>query len=585
MAFDGTTVAGIVYELNNILTEARISKIAQPENDELMISFKCTGRVNKKLLISANAGLPLVYFTQDSKQSPLTAPNFCMLLRKHLGGARVVGVRQFGLERVINIELEHLDELGDLRKKNLIVELMGKHSNIIFCEPSQDSGLVIIDSIKRISGLVSSVREVLPGRRYFIPNTMDKCDPYSFDTDIMKCITDKPMPVFKAVYTTLTGFSPAASIEICNRAGIDCDTYADSINADMRINLYNALDNFINDIKNNKFRPNIVYDNNTPVEFAVFELTGYRKLKNVEFDDISSMLERFYSDKNRYARIKQKSVDLRHIVNTSLSRVSKKLDVQEKQLKSTEKRDKYRLYGELLTTFGYSASKGDREITCTDYYTNEPVTIPLDTELSPIDNAKKYFDRYSKLKRTYEAMTRQTAETRTELEHLESINNSLEFANCEADLSAIKNELANAGYIRKADNGKKQRKAPQSRPLHYISSDGFDIYVGKNNYQNDELTFGMQGDGDWWFHSKGIAGSHVVLRSNGREITDRTFEEAASLAAHYSKGNGSGKVEIDYTELRNVKKPKGSKPGFVVYYTNYSMVAVDDISGLKEVEE
>ena len=167
-----------------------------------------------------------------------------------------------------------------------------------------------------------------------------------------------------------------------------------------------------------------------PVEFAVFELTGYRKLKNVEFDDISSMLERFYSDKNRYARIKQKSVDLRHIVNTSLSRVSKKLDVQEKQLKSTEKRDKYRLYGELLTTFGYSASKGDREITCTYYYTNEPVTIPLDTELSPIDNAKKYFDRYSKLKRTYEAMTRQTAETRTELEHLESINNSLEFANC-----------------------------------------------------------------------------------------------------------------------------------------------------------
>lgn len=584
MAFDGITVAGIVYELNKILTEARVSKIAQPEKDELMITFKCSGRVNKKLLISANASLPLVYFTEDGKQSPLTAPNFCMLLRKHLGGARVIGVSQFGLERVINIELEHLDELGDLCRKNLIVELMGKHSNIIFCQPSDD-GLTVIDSIKRISGLVSSVREVLPGRKYFIPNTMDKCDPCSFDTEIMKCITDKSMPVYKAIYTSLTGFSPAAAIEVCNRAGIDCEVYADTMDNEMRINLYNVIDNFINDINNNRFRPNIVYDNNTPVEFAVFELTCYADLKCMEYEDVSSMLERFYADKNRYARIKQKSVDLRHIVSTALSRVSKKLDVQEKQLKSTQKRDKYRIYGELLTTFGYSASKGDRELTCTNYYNNEPITIPLDTELSPIDNAKKYFDRYSKLKRTYEAMIIQLADTKEELEHLESINNSLEFAADEADLNAIKNELVNAGYIRKADNGKKQRKTPVSKPLHYISSDGFDIYVGKNNYQNDELTFGMQGEGDWWFHSKGIAGSHVVLRARGTEIPDRTFEEAAALAAHYSKGNGSGKVEIDYTELRNVKKPKGSKPGFVVYYTNYSMIAIDDISGIKEVEE
>ena len=337
MAFDGITVAGIVYELNNILTEARISKIAQPEKDELMITFKCTGRVNKKLLISANASLPLVYFTEDVKQSPLTAPNFCMLLRKHLGGARVVGVSQFGLERVINIELEHLDELGDLCRKNLIVELMGKHSNIIFCQPSDDDGLTVIDSIKRISGLVSSVREVLPGRKYFIPNTMDKCDPCSFDTETMKCITDKSMPVYKAIYTTLTGFSPAAAIEVCTRAGIDCEVYADVMDSEMRINLYNVIDNFINDINNNKFRPNIVYDNNTPVEFAVFELTCYKDLKCMEYEDVSSMLERFYADKNRYARIKQKSVDLRHIVNTALSRVSKKLDVQEKQLKKMER--------------------------------------------------------------------------------------------------------------------------------------------------------------------------------------------------------------------------------------------------------
>jgi len=586
MAFDGITVANIVYELNNTLKEGRISKIAQPENDELIINIKCVGRIQKKLLLSANAGLPLVYFTEESKQSPMTAPNFCMLLRKHLSGARIISVSQFGFERVIIFELEHLDEMGDLCKKYLIVELMGKHSNIIFCEKNEQDELIIIDSIKRINGFVSSVREVLPGKTYFIPNTMDKNDPLDFNPEIMNNIISKPMPVYKAIYSTLTGFSPVAAIEICTRAGIDSEIPTDGLDNNKRFELYNALELFINEIKNHNFVPNIAYNNNEPVEFAVFELTSYRDLRNVTYDNVSEMLEHFYSEKDKYARIRQKSADLRKIVSTALGRIQKKLELQEKQFKSTDKRDKYRIYGELLTTFGYNASKGDREITCNNYYTGEDITIPLNTELSPIDNAKKYFERYSKLKRTYEALVVQLEDTKNELSHLESISNSLEIATNEADLIAIKEELIVAGYIRRQANvKKKQQKPPASNPLHYISSDGFDIYVGKNNYQNDELTFGMQGENDWWFHSKGIAGSHVVLRSGGREITDITFEEAASLAAYYSKGKESGKVEIDYTELRNVKKPKGSKPGFVVYYTNYSMMATTDISSLKEVTE
>lgn len=583
MAFDGITVSNIVYELNKTLADGRISRIAQPEKDELQLTVKAVGRNNYRLMISANASLPLIYITDENKPSPLNAPGFCMLLRKHLAGAKIIGVTQFGMERVINFELEHLDELGDLCRKYLIVELMGKHSNIIFCEKADDK-LRIIDSIKRINCFVSSVREVLPGRDYFIPNTMEKYNPLEFNDEIMSHITEKPANLQKAIYTTLTGFSPIAAHEICERAGLDGNIAAGELDNGRKLKLYSAIDSFVSDIKNHRYNPNIVYDGENPVEFSVFEMTCYSGLNVRKFDTVSEMLICYYSEKNNHTRIKQKSSDLRRIVSTALERNRKKLDLQLKQFKDTEKRDKYKVYGELLTTYGYSASTGDKELVCNNYYTGKEIKIPLNTELSPIDNAKKYFDRYAKLKRTYEALKIQIEETKAEIEHLESISNSLDIATILGDLNIIKEEMIASGYIKRTSNNKKkQQKTPASKPLHYISSDGFDIYVGKNNYQNDDLTFGSQSPGDWWFHSKGIAGSHVVLKSAGREITDRAFEEAASLAAYYSKGRDSGRVEIDYTELKNVKKPKGSKPGFVVYYTNYSMVAQSSISNLKEI--
>ncbi|MCI8308174.1 MAG: fibronectin/fibrinogen-binding protein [Lachnospiraceae bacterium] len=583
MAFDGITVSNIVYELNNTLADGRISKIAQPEKDELQLTIKAVGRTVYRLMISANASLPLIYITDENKPSPLNAPGFCMLLRKHLSGAKIIGVTQFGMERVINFELEHLDELGDLCRKYLIVELMGKHSNIIFCE-KEDDKLRIIDSIKRISSFVSSVREVLPGRDYFIPNTMEKYNPLAFDDEIMSHITEKPVSLQKAIYTTLTGFSPIAAHEICERAGLNGDVAAGSLDNGGKLNLYSAIDSFVSDIKNNLYTPCIVYDGDKPIEFGVFNMTCYSGMHTRTFDTVSEMLICYYSEKNNHTRIKQKSSDLRRIVSTALERNRKKLDLQLRQFKDTEKRDKYKVYGELLTTYGYSAAKGDKELVCNNYYTGEDIEIPLNTELSPIDNAKKYFDRYSKLKRTYDALKIQIEETKSEIDHLESISNSLDIATMLDDLNIIKEEMTASGYIRKnTGNRKKQQKTPASKPLHYVSSDGFDIYVGKNNYQNDELTFGNQSQGDWWFHSKGIAGSHVVLKSAGRKVSDRAFEEAASLAAYYSKGRESGRVEIDYTELKNVKKPKGSKPGFVVYYTNYSMVAPTAISDLKEI--
>ncbi len=587
MAFDGTTIAAIVNELNINIKDGRISKIAQPETDEIILTVKCADRSAKRLLISANASLPLVYLTDDNKMSPPTAPGFCMLLRKYINGGKIINIRQYGMERVIDIEIEHLNELGDYGVKHLIIEIMGKHSNIIFCEKDEDGKMIIIDAIKRISGLVSSVREVLPKREYFIPNTMDKTDPYLFNEDTMNIIINKPVSISKAIYTTLTGFSKVLAIELCVRSDIDADVPTASLNKGDVAKLSENIFNVINDISSKTFTPNIVISSGMPVEYAVYRLDSYSDCEIKYYDSVSSMIYDYYSIRAVKSRINQKSYDLRHIVSNALIRNQKKLDLQQKQYKSTLDRDKYRIYGELLTAFGYMAEPGAKEIICNNYYTNEDIAIPLDPAKSAIDNAKKYFVRYNKLKRTYEALSVQIEETISDIEYLKSINNALDIATTTADLDSIKKELREYGYIKSGSNKKTTRqKTAKSTSLHYISSDGFDIYVGKNNYQNDELTFGNRAPGDWWFHSKKIAGSHVVLKGKPDcEIPDRAFEEAGALAAYYSSGRENGKVEIDYTEIFNVKKPKNAKPGFVVYYTNYSLIATADISHLTLVND
>jgi len=587
MAFDGTTIAAIVNELNIKIKDGRISKIAQPENDELLLTIKCADRTNARLLISANASLPLVYLTDDNKISPPTAPGFCMLLRKYISSGKIINISQFGMERVIDIEVEHLNELGDYGIKHLIIEIMGKHSNIILCEKNDEGKLIVIDSIKRISGLVSSVREVLPKREYFIPNTMDKVNPFTFNEGTMQMIINKPVSVSKAIYTTLTGFSKVLAIELCVRSGIDADSSTASLNDAELSKLYDNITSVINNISNGTFMPNIVSSSGMPLEYAVFRLDSYSDCDIKPYDTVSAMIFDYYSIRAIKSRINQKSYDLRHIVSNALMRSQKKLDLQQKQYNSTLDRDKYRIYGELLTAFGYMAEPGAKQIVCNNYYTNEDITIPLDPAKSAIDNAKKYFARYNKLKRTYEALSVQIEETTSDIEYLNSINNALDIATTTADLDSIKKELREFGYI-KSGGGKKttKQKTQKSTALHYISSDGYDIYVGKNNYQNDELTFGNRAPGDWWFHSKKIAGSHVVLKGKpDQEIPDRAFEEAGALAAYYSSGRENGKVEIDYTEIFNVKKPKNAKPGFVVYYTNYSLIATTDISHLTLVND
>lgn len=578
MAFDGITVAALTQELQHTLQDGRIHKIAQPETDELLLTIKTPGG-QRRLYISASASLPLIYLTEENKKSPMTAPNFCMLLRKHIGSGRIVDISQPGLERIICFHIEHLDEMGDLCRKKLIMEIMGKHSNIIFCDDKDR----IIDSIKHVSAQMSSVREVLPGRDYFIPDTMNKLDPLTVSREAFTdALFAKPMPVGKAVYTSFTGISPVAAEEVCYLAGIDSNRTAKDLSEDILLHLFNQFTIYFDDIKSGSFTPAVYYENGVPKEFSCLPLTHYSSYEKKDAVSVSSLLAAYYAEKNTITRIRQKSVDLRRIVQTALERNRKKFDLQSRQLADTEGREKYKIYGELINVYGYNLEDGAKTLEALNYYTNEMVKIPLDAAKTPRENAQRYFAKYNKQKRTFEALSELIKETRDDITYLESVGNALDIAQDEDDLAQIKEELTESGYIRRRFTKKKVKL--KSRPLHYLSSDGCHMYVGKNNFQNEELTFHFASGNDWWFHAKGAPGSHVIVKSGGGELPDRVFEEAGRLAAYYSKNRGSDKVEIDYIEKKHVKKVNGARPGFVIYHTNYSLVIDSDISALTLLE-
>ena len=433
--------------------------------------------------------------------------------------------------------MEHLDELGDVCRKYLIIELMGKHSNIIFT----DSGDKILDSIKHISLNISSVREVLPGRPYFIPETQHKLDPLSItEEEFYEKICVLPQSAGKALYTGLTGISPLIAEEICFRAGLDSGQPMQAYGELERLHLYKTFCHLIEDVKEERFTPNILYRGDEPLEFAALSLKLYPDAQEKDFPSMSQVLETYYAEKSTVTRIRQKSSELRRIVQTALERNYKKYDLQQKQQKDTEKREKYRVYGELIQTYGYELSGGEKSLTAPNYYDdNKELAIPLDPTLSAQENAQKYFERYNKLKRTYEALIDLLAETKAEIDHLESIRTALAIALQEEDLVEIKRELQDSGYIKKHAGDKKKVKIT-SRPFHYLSSDGFHIYVGKNNFQNEEL--------------------------------------------YYSSARDADKVEVDYIQKKQVKKPAAGKPGFVIYHTNYSLMAVPTLKGLTPVE-
>ena len=544
MAFDGIVMANLAHELQEELQGGRMSKIAQPEKDELLLTIK-TNKGQRRLLLSASPSLPLIYLRDENKPSPMTAPNFCMLLRKHIGSGRILSITQPKLERILNFTIEHLDDLGDVCQKLLIVEIMGKHSNIIFAHMDGR----IIDSIKHISSHTSSVREVLPGRKYFIPDTMEKLNPLDvLEEDFITALKSKPLPLAKSIYTSFTGISPVIAEEICLHVNIDSSASFTEFTPDIQLHIYKQFILFFDHVKQGAFTPTIYYQEGLPKEFSSLPLQNYKKYESQTFTSPSEMVFHYYAVKSVLTRIRQKSTDLRQIVQRVHSRNVKKYDLQLKQIQDTKNQDKFRIYGELINTYGYDLKAGSKELVCLNYYDdNKEIKIPLDPFKTPGENAIRYFDKYNKQKRTFEALSALIEETKEEITYLESVANALEMATGEEDLSQIKEELIDSGYMRRKVTSKKGNKKEKfkNKPLHFLSRDGYHIYVGKNNLQNDQLTFDFATGNDWWFHAKNAPGSHVILKKHkDGDIPNTTFEDAGKLAAHYSVLRGKDRKSV-----------------------------------------
>ncbi|HHW66758.1 MAG: hypothetical protein PWP07_1916 [Epulopiscium sp.] len=565
MALDGIVISNIVYELKKLLLGGRIDKIYQPESDEIVLHTRGKGS-SYRLLLTSHSNHPRLHITNHNKKNPESPPMFCMLLRKHLSGGKIVDVIQPDFERIVEFHIESLNEMGDLCIKKLIIEIMGRHSNIILT----DSDNRILDSIIHVSKDKSSVREVLPGRIYVRPPSQDKLNPLLVpDNDFGKFLKGtNGTKLQQAIYKSFSGISPVVASEICYRAHLDPSLYLEELTDENRNALSNVMQHLFSLIKNNSFTPQIILHPNTnePVDFSSIEMTQFLDYKKQSFDSISEVIELYYAEKDNLSRIKQKSNDIHKIIQNNLERCYKKKDLQLQKLKEVSDREYLRVYGELITANIYAISKGMNSFETINFYEEEQplVTIPLDPMLTPSENAQLYFKQYNKAKRTHLALIEQLKQTEEEIQYLESLLTATESSTDESDINDIRYELKEQGYI-KMRNPKQSKNQVKSKPLHFYSSDGFDIYVGKNNRQNDELTLRFASPSDLWFHTKDIPGSHVIIKTQNKEVPHTTILEAANLAAFYSKAKTSSNVPVDYTLKKNVKKPNGAKPGMVIY--------------------
>lgn len=580
MALDTLVISQLVDEFQNSIIDARIEKVYQPERDEILLNIR-TKTKNFKLVISANASQPRVHFTDTIKENPQKAPMFCMLLRKHLQSGKIKAVSQVQFERIIQFQIESYDELGDLTTKFLICEIMGKHSNIILTKDD----FTVIDSIKHIDFSVSSIRQILPGISYTMPPKQNKIPILSNDFNNSSFDFEKSsVTPYDAVMSKISGISPIITREILYKLNIDTKISSSSLTNTQKNEIINELKKLLTC----KPMPCILYENNTnkAIDFCVFDIFQYQNVAKKEyFETLNEALDKFYQERDSFERIKQKSSDLIHLLNTNIERVSKKLTILSKTIKDAEKKDKYKIFGDLLTANLYKIKQGDTLVLVENFYDEnlETVEISLNPQLTPSQNAQRYYKLYQKSKTAEIEAAKQFNDATRDLEYLESTlvltKNSQSFQ----DLNAIRRELEVVGIIKKTRLKKEQKII--SKPHHFISSDGFDIYVGKNNTQNDNLTLKFANSQDLWFHTKKIHGSHTIIKLGvNKDVPPQTIKEAATLSAYYSKGRDSSNVPVDYTEIKNVKKPNGAKPGMVIYekyntiYVNPELLPLEKIN-------
>ena len=570
MALDGLVIHSIVDELHKKLLGGKIDKVYQPENDEIVLHIR-NNKENFKLVLSCSASNPRVYLASDyKKENPINAPMFCMLFRKYIQGGNIVNVSQVDFERIIKISVESFDELKEKTTKDIIIEIMGRHSNIILTHSSNNK---IIDSAKRIPPSVSRVRQILPGQTYVLPPKQDKLNPI---TDIslntfVDTLSSFDGPIFKAIYSKFLGISPVIAKEICFRANIDENLLVSEISSDDISKIYREFHNLFKYIKDNIYNPCMVIDTSIDkvLDFSCINLSLFSNLSIINDDSISKILENYYATKDIKDRIHQRSSDLRKSISIKLDRLYNKLNKQEKELIESENADIYKIKGELITSYIYMIEKGMESVEVANFYDPEykNIKISLNTNFTPSENVQKYFKKYNKLKTAKKEITSQMEITKEEIDYLENIMLSIE--NCEnlAELMDIREELGKVGYLRSKNNSKKETKLT-TKPHEFVSSNGFKILVGKNNKQNDHLTLKVASNEDIWMHTKNIPGSHVIIKTEGKEVPDKTIFEGAMLAAFFSKSKMSSQVPVDYTKKKNVKKPNGAKPGMVIYDTN-----------------
>ena len=570
MALDGLVIHSIVDELHKKLLGGKIDKVYQPENDEVVLHIR-NNKENFKLVLSCSASNPRVYLASDyKKENPINAPMFCMLFRKYIQGGNIVNVSQVDFERIIKISVESFDELKEKTTKDIIIEIMGRHSNIILTHSSNNK---IIDSAKRIPPSVSRVRQILPGQTYVLPPKQDKLNPI---TDIslnsfVDTLSSFDGPIFKAIYSKFLGISSVIAKEICFRANIDENLLVSEISSDDISKIYREFHNLFKYIKDNIYNPCMVIDTSIDkvLDFSCINLSLFSNLSIINDDSISKILENYYATKDIKDRIHQRSSDLRKSISIKLDRLYNKLNKQEKELIESENADIYKIKGELITSYIYMIEKGMESVEVANFYDPEykNIKISLNTNFTPSENAQKYFKKYNKLKTAKKEITSQMEITKEEIDYLENIMLSIE--NCEnlAELMDIREELGKVGYLRSKNNSKKETKLT-TKPHEFVSSNGFKILVGKNNKQNDHLTLKVASNEDIWMHTKNIPGSHVIIKTEGKEVPDETIFEGAMLAAFFSKSKMSSQVPVDYTKKKNVKKPNGAKPGMVIYDTN-----------------
>ncbi len=559
MPLDAVCLTGIVRELQESIVGLRIEKIQQPSRDQVVLTL----RGNRKLLLCASANQPRIHLTGIPRENPIQAPMFCMLLRKHLGNGRIAAVEQPTLERVVRLTIDMVDEMGEAGQRQLILECMGRHSNLILL----DGDGRIIDCLRRVDMEMSEKRQVLPGLFYHLPPTQEKRDPLSVDEDEFGHLIDSASEEREAsdfLLDTFFGMSPLVCRELVHQA---CGDDAILSSENVRAGLKDIFLRWQSSVKENRFMPFMISRNGKPQDFSYLPISQYgAETEGESWPSFSPMLDAFYETREQIERRQQKGQELQRCASNARDRIRRKLALQEKEYAETQNRDKYRISGELITANLYRMERGMNTLTAQNYYDERcpDIDIPLDPLLSPQKNAERYFKLYNKAKTAEIHLAEQMEIAVRERDWLESVLDELSRAETEQDFNDIRRELRDAGYLKSHSGGKKELKRGTSRPRVFRSSGGFQILVGRSNSQNDQLTKEAF-KSDYWFHTQRIHGSHVILRAEGQTPDQQSMTEAAMLAAWFSQGREGGQVAVDYTQIRNVKKPNGARPGMVVY--------------------